>query len=83
MPTSQTTATEAFALHGDVANALDYHLSALLALVMGTAYKARPMHAAVSYNVSAFYCLRKVGQVRAPPGGGCSCSGDSGSVRRG
>jgi len=56
-----------FALHGDVANALDYHLSALLALVMGTAYKARPMHAAVSYNVSAFYCLRKVGQVRAPP----------------
>ena len=55
-----------FALHGDVTNALDYHLWAL-ALVMGTEYKARPMHTSASYDVSAFYFLRKVGQTRPPP----------------
>ena len=37
-----------FALHGDVANALDYNLRAL-ALVMGTDYKARPMHAHICF----------------------------------
>ena len=55
-----------FALHGDVANALGYHLWAL-ALVMETEYKARPMHTSVAYDVSAFYRLRKVGHVRPPP----------------
>ena len=55
-----------FALHGDVTNALDYHLWAL-ALVMGTEYKARPMHTSASYDVSAFYSLRKAGQFRLPP----------------
>ena len=29
--------------------------------------RARPMHTSVSYDVSAFYRLRKVGQVRLPP----------------
>jgi hypothetical protein len=48
-----------------VTNALDYHFWAL-ALVMGTEYKARPMHTSVAYDVSAFYRLRKVGQVRLP-----------------
>ena len=55
-----------FALHGDVTNAFDYHLWAL-ALVLGTEYKARPMHTSASFDVSAFYYLRKVGQIRLPP----------------
>ena len=55
-----------FALYGDVTNAFDYHLWAL-ALVLGTEYKARPMHTSASFDVSAFYYLRKVGQIRLPP----------------
>ena len=54
-----------FALHGDVTNALDYHLWSL-ALVMGTEYKARPMHAPLAYDVPAMYRLRKVGQIPPP-----------------
>ena len=42
-----------FALYGDVTNAFDYHLWAL-ALVLGTEYKARPMHTSASFDVSAF-----------------------------
>ena len=42
-----------FALHGDVANCLDYHLWAP-ALVMGTEYKARPVYTSASYDVSSF-----------------------------
>ena len=66
------------ALHGDVTNCLDYHVWAL-ALVMGTEYKARPMHTSASYGVSAFYSLRKVGQIRPPPCGGGG--GNSDTVR--
>ena len=55
-----------FALYGDVTNCLEYHLWALT-LVMGTEYKARPMHTSASYDVSAFYSLRKVGQIHPPP----------------
>ena len=55
-----------FALHGDVTNAFDYH-SWALALVLGTEYKARPMHTSASFGVSVFYYLRKVGQIRLPP----------------
>ena len=47
-----------------MANAFDYHLLAL-ALVLGTEYKARPMHTSASFDVSAFYYLRKVGQTAA------------------
>ena len=54
------------ALHGDMTNALYYHLWAL-ALVMGTEYKARPMHASLACDVSALYRLRKAGQVLPPP----------------
>ena len=55
-----------FVLHGDVTNALEYHLWAL-ALVLGTEYKARSMHTSASFGVSALYYLRKVGQIRPPP----------------
>ena len=69
-----------FELHGDVTNAFDYHLWAL-ALVLGIEYKARPMHTSASFDVSAFYYLRKVGQIRPLPRGGVG--GYSSSVRRG
>ena len=49
-----------------MANGLDYH-SWALALVLGAEYKARPMNTPASYDVSAFYSLRKVGQYRPPP----------------
>ena len=55
-----------FGLYGDVTNGLDYHLWAL-ALVMNTEYKARPMNTTASYDVSAYYTLRKVGQIRLAP----------------
>ena len=55
-----------FGLYGDVTNGLDYHIWAL-ALVLGTEYKARLMHTSASYDVSTFYSLRKIGQIRLPP----------------
>lgn len=55
-----------FCTKGDVTNALDYHLW-VLAMLLRTKYRTRPMHCRSAFDVSSLYRMRTLGITIEPP----------------
>ena len=72
-PTDVAQGNGGFALWGDVADSLDYHLWAL-SLIMGTPYRERPMHSRAAYDVTQLRYLRRVGEVQPAPYAACAAT---------